>query len=519
VKLGNTTPVLLVHGFNEGPGVYTSGSPSLADAIKAALGSAVTTAIFDYHMANTDWVTSPAIGPQLAQCIIWLAHTSDTQGGPGKVIIVAHSMGGLAVRCAVDPTCVQNGGKGPAADPNLIGLVITLGTPNTGSNPQKFGPVVDTICSWFPDCNNLLILRNTPAAEAMAPSSGDLAALPLLPASIPVDAIAGDITFTTNLFGSVLNAVSPGFGGVGDDGDIVVPVASALADAEHGTLHAGPGANSTTVNCGSIPLNNIVAWGAASKVLKATVLPVTCWHLTETTDSVWQRDIIAAIQPAASALNLRACTSAAISAALLAKDPTNGATRTLVTYACNNGWALAEVHQSLVLNDGSTTQDTGVAILQQAAAGWSSEGLGDGVCLNAGVCPGYALPPPAVLHLLLQKAGISTATPACPNVTPPVPAVVIGPGCAKPTVLYFSSDQTVSIQGITWSSWNASGATGLGRWNLVDCNPNCAQGPITTHPATLTLSNVQNGLYTVLITTGSGPTTTWNYPDNWPQHT
>jgi hypothetical protein len=34
--------------------------------------------------------------------------------------------------------------------------------------------------------------------------------------------------------------------------------------------------------------------------------------------------------------------------------------------------------------------------------------------------------------------------PACPNVSPPVPAVVIGPGCTQPTVLYFSSDQPVT---------------------------------------------------------------------------
>jgi hypothetical protein len=112
-----------------------------------------------------------------------------------------------------------------------------------------------------------------------------------------------------------------------------------------------------------------------------------------------------------------------------------------------------------------------------------------------------------------------TSAPACPNATPPVPAVIIGPNCTKPTVLYFSGDQTVSIQGITWTSWNTSGATGRGTWYLVDCNPNCAQGPVTNYPATLTLSNVQNGLFTVLTTTRNSQTNIWNYPDNWPQHT
>lgn len=300
VKLGTTTPVLLVHGFNEGPSVFTSGSPSLVDAITAALGSAVTPLTFDYHMANTNWVTDAAIGPQLAQCITWLANTSAKQGGPGKVIIVAHSMGGLAVRCAVDPACVSGKGERAAANPDLIGLVITLGTPNLGSNPQSLGPVGDTVCSWFPDCNTLLILRNTPAAKAMIAGSSELANLAPLPASIPVDAIAGEITFTASLFGSAFGGIN---GGITDDGDIAVPVASALAEAPSGTAHAGPGAKSTTINCGSIPIDQIGAWSAVSLAAKAPAPPVTCWHLTETTNPVWQGDITAAIQPAAHALS------------------------------------------------------------------------------------------------------------------------------------------------------------------------------------------------------------------------
>ena len=48
LQLGTTTPVLLVHGFNEGPGVFTTGSPSLKSAISHALGSSVTLVTFDY---------------------------------------------------------------------------------------------------------------------------------------------------------------------------------------------------------------------------------------------------------------------------------------------------------------------------------------------------------------------------------------------------------------------------------------------------------------------------------------
>ena len=290
LHLGTTTPVLLVHGFNDSPTRFTSGSPSLESAASHALGSSVTLVTFDYSKWSTQWVTFTPIGPQLAQCITWLAHTSDTQGGPGKVVIVAHSMGGLAVRCAVDPACVKGN---QAADPSLIGLVITLGTPNLGSNPQTAGVIDDTICSWIPACNAFLQLRNTPAAKAMAPGSSELAQLPLLPASIPVDAIAGRVTFTTNLFGSTLGGIQAV---VKDDGDLVVPVTSAIADAQRGALHAGPGAGNTTVDCGSVPLQLLDEWSAASAALKAPAPPVTCWHLTETTDARWQGDIIAAIK-------------------------------------------------------------------------------------------------------------------------------------------------------------------------------------------------------------------------------
>jgi hypothetical protein len=55
LHLGTTTPVLLVHGFNEGPGVFTSGSPSLESAITKAVGSAVTLVTFDYSNWSRLW--------------------------------------------------------------------------------------------------------------------------------------------------------------------------------------------------------------------------------------------------------------------------------------------------------------------------------------------------------------------------------------------------------------------------------------------------------------------------------
>jgi hypothetical protein len=507
LKLGTTTPVLLVHGFTERPGVFTKdGSPPLADAIRAAVPD-VTTITFDYHLANTDWVTNPAIGPQLAQCITWLAHTSDTLGGPGKVIIVAHSMGGLAVRCAVDPGCVQNGGKGPAANPNLIRLVVTLGTPNFGSvfgNVANFvasgyakapkahvkpaGPfesIEGFLCKQLPQCPQLAAAAHTRAAKAMQIGSAELNpdALKPLPSSMPLDAIAGKITLTTTLLDAGLFTVT---GDIGDIGDVVVSVES--AQDPQGPSHAGPGNWQPTIDCGSIPIDSLPEWAVGKLAFQQSL--VKCWHVTETTDPAWQSDIIAAIKPVAQTLSLRACTSAAISAALATKDPTNAAQRTVVAYACDNGWAVAEVHQPLTLSDGSVVQDTGYAILKQTDPGWSSEGLGDGVCLNAGVCPGYALPPPAVLLLLVQKAGISLASTQAELYinTAFTPGALYKYPSGPPRI---GIDNHNYISDLQWAAGSQGDLIGTGTLHYDDCNPDCASGTYHTSPVQITASDPQ----------------------------
>jgi pimeloyl-ACP methyl ester carboxylesterase len=310
LSLGTTTPVLLVHGFNEGPGVWTSREragrrgtellPSMAGAISSALGNRVKLFAFDYSAVNTKWVTDPSIGPRLAACIAWLATVSAEGGGRGKVVLVAHSMGGLAIRCAVDTTCVgtdrrsYSGTPWPsAAKPSQLGLVITIGTPNLGSNYQMLGSIGEALCPEISKCvQDLIDLRNTDAAKAMVPGSKQLSALPLLPVRVPVEAIAGKITYITFLFGQSSGSIPPP-----DPGDLVVPVYSALADQAIKKLHSGPGARTTPpINCGEIPLDNINTWLIASDKLGAPAFPVTCWHGTETTDPAFQADVVKSIQ-------------------------------------------------------------------------------------------------------------------------------------------------------------------------------------------------------------------------------
>jgi len=92
------------------------------------------------------------------------------------------------------------------------------------------------------------------------------------------------------------------------------------------------------------------------------------------------------------------------------------------------------------------------------------------------------------------------------------------PQCGiKPTQIFLGVDASVSIRQITWSSWNASGASGSGSWYLLACTPSCVQGGVTKYPATLTLSAVQHGRFTVLVATLKGKKTIYHYPAPWPQ--
>lgn len=131
---GNT-PVLFVHGIDSGPSTWTQGSVGVTlkpplDYVDSALGTRqqVTGYTFDWskysgvrHGSKLAWVNGPPApgpGPLLAQAIKCVAGKSGH-----KVIIIAHSMGGLVTE---DASTIGSASKDIAA-------VFTLGTPFQGS--------------------------------------------------------------------------------------------------------------------------------------------------------------------------------------------------------------------------------------------------------------------------------------------------------------------------------------------------------------------------------------------------
>jgi Mg-chelatase subunit ChlD len=257
-------PVLLVHGYNSGPGTWNTAT---RDELERA-GTATCIAVFDYQAYNDRWATNPHLGPALATSIDQLAAASSAGGGAGKVIVVAHSNGGLITRCAAASSC--NGGRTDVASHLLE--VITFGTPNTGSwlvnrGAKGLGDLLSAACTvsgnYYNDiCKGLRTLGTSEATRGFTPGSAQLAALPELPATVPVYALAARVEIHSSFFG--LNDTD-----LGDAGDIIVLEDSAT-DAARKIGRLG---GEQIINCGTI---DITDWLRSAH---------SCWHGSETNDT------------------------------------------------------------------------------------------------------------------------------------------------------------------------------------------------------------------------------------------
>lgn len=60
----------------------------------------------------------------------------------------------------------------------------------------------------------------------------------------------------------------------------------------------------------------------------------------------------------------------------------------------------------------------------------------------------------------------------------------------QPEQIVLSGDGTAFVTGLSWTGWGLEGATGSGTLKLDNCNPNCAQGGLTSYVATIVLSDL-----------------------------
>lgn len=259
---GTWVPVIMVHGWtsrdthngtgafdhridlSDIPGFSPHVTRSLIGQLQRIPGAAVFT--FDYHPYSARWVDDRHLGPALGKVIDCLYRASGQ-----KVIIVAHSMGGLIARYAATHPGVT--GRDRSGE---ISTVVTFGTPETGSLAALLtatgidvgASVSDglavirlilatcgkraasdikagTLCDTLPAFVRAFASRSGIALRA---GSSQLAALKPWPSSIHVTALAGNVTF---------ELPDPGWFSLPwdttavDVGDMVVTRGSALAGA------------------------------------------------------------------------------------------------------------------------------------------------------------------------------------------------------------------------------------------------------------------------------------------------
>jgi len=211
-------PVVLVHGWD--------GSASKMMPIASALESLpVTPYLFDYQAHNTTWPAKPVIASCLATYIDAVSAGYKRAGGDGKIIIVAHSMGGLATLFS------SNAEYAATPDGQVLGGVVTVDTPYLGS---PFGnqavsrgfealPLVGgahpTSLFFAPAGSDASVCLASHAPPSNVLPNG-CALAPYLPPGVPLTELAGDMTVKRTLFGIPLYSVD-----LGTDGP--VPVASA----------------------------------------------------------------------------------------------------------------------------------------------------------------------------------------------------------------------------------------------------------------------------------------------------
>lgn len=371
------TPVLFVHGF-------TDDSTTWAKAVDLFCTETTFTQTFDYGRVDdgtgktvdysADWVTDPHIGHDLARTITTLADASKAAGGPGKVLLVGHSLGGLAIRCAADSRCNGGVGSAPAGQASTvaqdIAAITTFGTPNLGSFLKGNGDSIvfnvlgilsSGLCTAAQNdtvgadiqlndfCKEVRALGTSAAGRAFTPGSSELAHLPNQPAGVPVLAVAGAIKVEVNLF-NVKVPVNYTTGAT-DNGDLVVGDDSAVAQSRG----IGAQGGSVTIDCGTVVLGGRPVWDSTH---------LKCWHGSEPSNDAFLQQVkrmIDAYKP-----------PGILSSSVVPSDPT----------ACGSVTSAIGTPVRVSIVRGTAVCSTAENIVQMYYQRVSTEGQGSGGSLN-----------------------------------------------------------------------------------------------------------------------------------------
>lgn len=220
----NHHPVILVHGWD---GTSNSMWP-VEQGLRKLMPDTFDFRYFDYRGNRGDWAARAPVASCLADYINNISALQHDAGGDGKVYVVAHSMGGLAIRFATDKNTVPN-----PVTASALGGVVTIDTPHLGS---VFGSTwTATLTQWWQEHHGQSLQpdHTSDAARCLAihgpgthlPSG--CATPPYLPAGVPLAETAGTSTVRRTLFGIDLYDIP-----VPSDGVVSV-------DSAHGYLTSG----------------------------------------------------------------------------------------------------------------------------------------------------------------------------------------------------------------------------------------------------------------------------------------
>jgi pimeloyl-ACP methyl ester carboxylesterase len=392
-----SVPVIFVHGIVSSPAMWKTDTPGSLTWQAAAM-KGLTAWTFNYARYAEDWVTNSAIGPALASAIGCLAHASGHQ-----VIVVAHSMGGLATQYAV-------GMAGSAAAGHVAG-VVTVGTPYTGSQVlsdmqaavngaevtggvSEDGDIAAVAEALLSACagiathtaDNPCLLASVlraPIGTALEVNSPEIRALPPWPSSLPVLDVGGnmDLFLGVGLIGIHTHP-----------GDIAVTLPSATA---HDTAGAP-----FVLACSTSFL----------KLVRQLALP-SCFHSDLVNDKPVINRILKQIRKYQA--EVTSPEPPCVPQEFLPKAG-NGEKWTMLHYACLDGYALA-VAETTFTSPGSSPPEDGVATFRAVGNQWVVYGgWDDGTCLlgTAAICGGLARapgtePPHEILVQLVHLAGLS----------------------------------------------------------------------------------------------------------------